>query len=162
MKLSLREFFVGLIVLGIVASVLILARNKTYMSEILVAPKPTPPTQAKVEGMFNVKIPDDVEKTDLNDVSNEGKVYSGIATRKFENNVFQLTILSDLPDVAGRRYSAVLSKTEGDTSGKIILGNLEAVKGGYILNYSSSQDLSDYKRVTVVRDGKDLLMGEFK
>src|SRR3990167_6785957 len=75
-----------------------------------------------LEEKFKIEIPEDVDKAELKDVT--GGSASAIAIRKFENNKFTHSILADLPDP----------------------------KAGWMLEFESSTDYSDYNKVVVTSE----------
>jgi hypothetical protein len=86
----------------------------------------------------------------LSDVS--GGNSSGIATRKFENETFSLTILADLPDTEqGGFYQGWLERGDEDSEDYSLIpaGKMKLAKGGWMLNFESSTDYSDYNQVIV-------------
>jgi len=92
-----KDIAIGLVVLVILAgTTYLITRNKNQKLEGL--PLPTPSVQEKIEETFNIEIPENVERADLNDVS-DGDSY-GVATRE-ENFV---TVLADLPDLKSGEY----------------------------------------------------------
>ena len=93
-------------------------------------------------------IPADVERTELKDVS--GGQSFGIATRT--------EILANLPEPpAGTVYQG---KLENDQGQFVTLGTLHIAKGGYILEYNSS-NYSGYNKVLVVLGSQTILEGSF-
>lgn len=118
--------------------------------EDLKVPEPqTLSVEDKIEESFNLEIPEDVDKAELKDVSGGGS--SAIATRNLEGGVFVHTILADLPDPeAGNYYQGWLVK-EGEEDKAIPTGRFSMAKGGYLLEFSSQTDYSDYKEVVVTK-----------
>lgn len=133
----LTGLFVILVIFGVVYGI------KKAKAPKLQVPQ-TPSVEEQIENSFNLVIPEDVERVDLNKVSDiEG---TGIATRKFEDGKFTQMILADLPDpVAGFFYQGWLAK--GDEY--LPTGKLAVAKGGYLLEFTSTKDYSDYKKVVV-------------
>ncbi len=145
-----RDIVIGLLFLIILSGVVIWrARINSKNKEELIVPQ-TLSVEDQLEERFNLKIPEDVDKVELKDVT--GGTASGIATRKFENGKFELSILSDLSDpTEGKFYQAWLVKgnegEEGYTT--VSLGKLILAKGGWILNYNSKTDYRENGRVLV-------------
>ncbi len=150
-----RDAVIGFIVLVVLISGAILVRNARKAKIAL--PLATSSVEQKVTEKFGgLTIPSDVDKADLSDIS--GGAGLGIATRKFADGKFELTILADLPEPkAGTFYQGLLFK---DTS-SVALGALKIAKGGYIIDFTSAKDLSDYKKVVITLDGKNILEGSF-
>ena len=143
-----RDIVIGLVVLLLLAGV-IYWRQRVEKPEEIKIPE-TLSTEDKIEERFNVQIPENVEKAELKDVS--GSNASGIATRKFENGEFELGILADLPTPeTGEFYQGWVNKgEEGKEDYRILtLGKLRIAKGGYLLDFKSSTDYTDYNKVVV-------------
>jgi hypothetical protein len=76
----------------------------------------------------------------------------GIATRKQENGTFIHVVLADLPDPEeGSFYEGWLVRGEvGDTDFDFIsTGKMILAKGGYLLEFESTTDYSDYPGVVI-------------
>jgi hypothetical protein len=148
-----KSIVLGLIIFVTIAGVVILLkRPKT--SKLL--PTPTPNITEKIENNFKYQIPEDVERIELKDVS--GGAGSGLATRKFESGKFTHVVLADLPEPpAGSFYEGWLVRgKQGDSNFSIILtGKLRIAKGGYLLEFESDKDYSDYKQVVVTLEKLD-------
>ena len=149
-----RDILAGLLVL-IVAGIVVYMFVKPNVPKTNITLPTVRPTE-KIENKFNLQIPDDVEKINLNDVS--GGTGSGIATRN--------EILVDLADPeTGKFYQAWLE----DNSGKrISLGKLVIEKGGWLVSYNSKAS-PEYKKVIVSLETKfdniletKVLEGSFK
>ncbi len=142
-----RDIFIGLIILAILATVVYWLRKPGQPTpEIPMAPA----AEEKFESAFNLEIPEDVDKAILKDVS--GGMASGIATRRFEDNQFSHAVLADLADPeAGSFYQAWLIRgKEGDLDfAQLSTGKLRIAKGGWLLEYQSKTNYSDYNDVLV-------------
>lgn len=141
MRFKTKDIVTGIIVIVVVVTAGLLYRN-------LKSPKtlPTTPPSAIKEEMvkeFNFDIPDDVETADLTDVT--GGTGKGIATRKLENGTFTHAVLADLADLETGFYEGWL--VTGDKF--ISTGKMRIAKGGYLLEFSSSTDYSDYTKVVI-------------
>ncbi len=155
-----RDIVIGLVVLVVLAAIIYLVRRPQEQLEL----QTTPSVEEQLEESFNLQLPDDVEKLDLSDVS--GGNSSGIATRKNESGVYTHTVLADLPDPqAGKFYEGWLVMGEKVVS----TGKFMIAKGGYLLEYESSTDYTDYNMVVVTLEQKDdktpevhILEGTFK
>jgi hypothetical protein len=149
-----RDIVVGLVILvAVVGVVLIRSRRQPTAPEMQVPQ--TLSVEDTIENKFNLQIPDDVEKAELKDAS--GGTSSAIATRKYENGQFELTILADLPDPDSGSYAAQLIEGDQVTT----LGSLTLAKGGYLLEYSSPQDRSTMNSVRVMLGNSTVLEGQF-
>jgi hypothetical protein len=143
----------GLVIFVALAGVVILLKRPQTPKPV---PTPTPNITEKIESGFNYQIPEDVERIELKDVS--GGTGSGLATRKFENGKFSHVILADLEDpAAGSFYEGWLVRgKQGDSNYSIVLtGKLRVAKGGYLLEFESDKDYSDYKQVIVTLEKVD-------
>lgn len=98
----------------------------------------------KVKDKFNATLPENIEKTELTSSKND---YFAAATRAYENGDFELTVLADLPDPeSGKFYQAWLNTGDGQM---LSLGKLTMAKGGWLVNYHSKTDQSEYNEVIV-------------
>lgn len=148
-----RDIVIGLIVLLVVIGLIYWTRRPKTPS---ITTTPTPSTESKLEDAFKLTIPEDVDKAELKDVS--GGTGSGIATRKFESGRFEHMVLADLPDPAtGTFYEGwlVRGKEGGADFAFISTGRMRIAKGGYLLEFNSSKDYSDYKGVIVTSEKVD-------
>lgn len=152
MKGSRRDIIIGAVILLLVLAGIYLIRRPRVNSS---TPTPTPISQfeQRVGNEFNIQIPDNVERIDLKD--SKGEV-TGIATRIYENGQYVATVLADLPDPQpGYFYQAWAYKSDSEF---ISLGTLRLAKGGYLVEYTSTTNYPDHKKVVVtlerVRDNK--------
>lgn len=163
-----RDILIGIVILILVlVGIYLIRKPRTTIP----APTPTPISnfEQKMKEQFNFTIPDDVERVDLVDIT--GGESSGIATRKVENGRFIHTVLADLPDPArGYYYEAWLVRgKQGDANYAMIsTGAMRLAKGGYLLEFESVTDYSDYKGVVITlerandrRPEKVILQGSF-
>lgn len=142
-----RDVIIGFVVLVILVGGALWVRKAKRNAE---TPVPTPNITERISKSFNLEIPDDVDKAELTDVS--GGDGSGVATRKYEAGTFSHTVLADLADPeAGTFYEAWLVRgNPGDANfAYFSTGKLRIAKGGYLLDFSSSKDYSDYTKVVV-------------
>ena len=115
----------------------------------------TPQITDEMKSSFGVLIDDNAEKTELVDVT--GGMASAIATRIYENGVFTHAVLADLPDpTSGTFYEGWLVRGKaGDSDFDFIsTGKMQLAKGGYVLEFESQTDLSDYAGVVVTLETK--------
>lgn len=150
-----KEIFVGLFVILVVLGI-IFGVKKAKDSKVKPLNIPTPVATQNLETRFKLTIPSDVEKINLQVAF--GFEGMGIATRKFANGVFSHIIIADLPEPASGNYQAWLIK---DDTNKISTGVLKLAKGGYLLEFNSNIDYSDYKKVEVKLGEKVVLTGSF-
>lgn len=132
-----RDIVIGFVILVVVAAIFFFVKSRS--KPMAVPQGPSEPTITQVEqnlkDKYNFIVPDNVEKTDLKDVS--GGVSSGIATRT--------EILADLPDPdQGYFYQAWLEN--GDKL--ISLGQMSMAKGGWLISYNGDA-YPGYNKVVV-------------
>ncbi len=144
-----RDIVIGVVILLFLAAVIFLRQRPKPAIEEVKLPE-TLSSEKKLEEKFKIEIPEGVEKSELRDVADTGA--SAVAIRKFEEGKFSLTIISDLPDLErGSFYEGWLMKgEEGQPDFSIVsIGRMRLAKGGYILDFESNVDYSDYKKVIV-------------
>lgn len=110
----------------------------------------------ELSAQLGVKIEEDVERASLRDVSGGGA--SGLATRNYDGEEFTHSILAALPETeTGKFYEGwLVLGEEGDEEYSILnTGKLQQSKGGFLLEFSSDQDLSDYQKVIVTLEEND-------
>lgn len=115
---------------------------------------------------FGVVLPQSLDRVELKDVT--GGANAGIATREVVNNKFSHAVLAALLDPErGSWYEGWLVRDEPFEA--IYTGKLRLAKGGYLLEFNSSQDLRDHQKVVVTVEKKDdrkpethVLEGTFK
>lgn len=108
---------------------------------------------AEMEKAFNVVIPDNAETAKL--VAVTGGSGSAVATRLFENNSFTHVVLADLPDPEiNTFYQGWLARgIAGEPNFEIVsTGEMSMVKGGYLLEFTSSTNYSDYSKVIITKE----------
>jgi len=124
-------------------------KNESNLN-VPVEPVPTVSLDEKVEGRFDTKLPENVEKTELKPLT-LGSSFAA-TTREYVNGQFTLTILADLPDPEpGQFYQAWI--TVGDSQ-KLSLGQLREAKGGWLLEYQSNIDYTKNNEVEVTLESK--------
>lgn len=102
------------------------------------------------ESGMGIEVPEGVEKTTLTDVT--GGASTGMATRKFEEGVFEHTVMAALPEPGtGKFYQGWLVR-DGEL---LSTGKLSEIKGGWYLEYLQDKDYSDYDKVWVTLEEKD-------
>lgn len=150
-----RDIIIGLAVLVILITGALLirrARNSKNLTAV-----PTSNIAQNVESKFpGLVVPENADRANLGDVS--GGQGMGEAIRTFENGKFSLTIIADLPEPkAGEFYRGFL--VSGDK--QILLGTLSTAKGGFLLDFTSTQDLTSYNKVVVTLGQARVLEGSF-
>ena len=144
-----RDIVIGLTVFALLGAFIYFRQRRIQDDELLKLPQ-TLSVEDKIEEAFMLDIPEDVDKAELKDVS-EGNA-SGMATRKFEDGRFTHTVLADLPDPEeGSFYEGWLVRGEEgeDDFSLISTGKMKVAKGGYLLEFDSGNDFSDYSKVVV-------------
>jgi hypothetical protein len=142
-NLNKRDIVISVIVLGIVGLVLYYFFNRPQTSTLELPETPSA-IEEELEETFNVTIPENVEKIELRDVS--GGTAKGLATRDYSNGQFTLTVLADLPEPKDGFYQGWLVK---DETTFISANKLTIAKGGYLLDFMSRTDYSDYPKVLI-------------
>jgi len=150
-----RDIVIGLVIVVLLGGIFYWRRVKTQVPKEELKVPQTLSIQDQIEEKFNLKLPEDVEKAELKDVS--GGSSSGIATRKFENQTFSHTVLADLPDPEqGKFYEGWLTKGEEGKEGFSIVstGRMRQAKGGWLLELQTKTNYTDYKNVVVTLEEK--------
>lgn len=163
-----RDIVIGLIIFALLGAFIYFRQKRIQDEEQLKLPQ-TLSVEDKIEEAFRLEIPEDVDKAELKDIS--GGNASGIATRKVEDERFTHTILADLPDPEeGSFYEGWLVRGEEgeDDFSFISTGKMKVAKGGYLLEFDSGNDFSDYSKVVVtlekvadINPERHILEGEF-
>ncbi|HUW22296.1 MAG TPA: hypothetical protein VMW41_06560 [Candidatus Bathyarchaeia archaeon] len=105
--------------------------------------------ESVLERQVGVEIPEAIDKVKLSDV--QGEESTGIATRKFEDGIFEHTIIASLPEPKpGEFYQGWLAKDQD----LISTGKMEEKKGGWVLDYTGNEDQSDHNQVMVTLESK--------
>lgn len=146
-----RDIVIGLLILVLLGGG-IYWRQRSRPKEEMKVPE-TLSLEEELEQKFKLQIPEDVDKAELKDVT--GGTSSGIATRKFADGKFTHTVLADLPDPeAGSFYEGWLVRGEEGSENFALFssGRMRLAKGGYLLEFESTQDFSDYNRVVVTAE----------
>ena len=118
-------------------------------------PQPTSSAEAvrEIEDKFKIDIPENAEMLELKNLTQDS--ISALAARSKTDSMYNISVLADLPDPKpGSQYSAWLLK---DTKDKefVKLGNLRIAKGGYLIDYQSKTDYSDYNMVLISEETKN-------
>src|SRR3989344_8613432 len=141
-----RDIIIGAVILILVVGAVLWFKGKGVKE----VSTPTPISEEEIKSRFNLTIPEDVEKSQLKVVS--GGNGSGISTRKYEAGRFTHMVLVDLPDPAvGTFYEGWLVRGKmGDANfAYISTGRMRVAKGGYLLEFNSGTNYSDYTGVVV-------------
>lgn len=151
--LTLRNFLILLITALILGGIIYYLTNREQ-EEVLVVPEPqTLSSEDELEKSLRFQIPEDAEKTELRNL--RGDASKAIATRRVVNEVLEISILADLDEGS---YQAYLVKGEqgSEDYSEIPAGELRLAKGGYLLEFESSEDLSAYDKI-IVKDGDNVV-----
>lgn len=110
-----------------------------------------------------ISLPEGAERANLSDVS--GGDASGVVSKEESGSLTELTVIADLPELTGGSYVAWLVSDEGVF---MRLGALRAAKGGFLVDFSSTSDLTGYDTVVVSREtsittqpSSEILRGSF-
>jgi len=144
-----KDLVIGVIILAILALAIYFWQAKKPKLSV---PEETTPTSTEemYETKFNVTIPDDVEKAQLDDVV--GGTSSALAIRKYDKGIFMHSVLADLPEPEGKDFYEgwlVRGKSGDEDFDFISTGKMKVAKGGWVLNFDSSSDYSDYEGVVI-------------
>lgn len=152
-----RERWIGLAVVLVIVGGFLLLRNRQPAGKI-------DDKEATGEGVeieerasefakqMGISIPSDVQKAQLKDVT--GGTGTGLATRKYANGTFTHSVLAGLADPEpGYWYEGWLVRNE--PLDVVYTGKLRMAKGGWVLDYTGTQDLSDHSKVVVTREKVD-------
>jgi hypothetical protein len=156
-----RDVVIIILILLSVAGIIYFRQRTKPQEEMRVPETLSSTTEQTLEQKFNLEIPDDVEKAELKDVS--GGNASAIATRKFENNKFDQSLIADLPESeVGSFYQVWLYNGKlGELNTGVqnpemrSAGKLRTTKAGWLLDYSSSQNLTNLNQVAVTKEKVD-------
>ena len=100
---------------------------------------------------MNIDVPEGADRANLKDVN--GGDNTGVATRSFENGEFTHSVVAALPDPEkGSFYQGWLTNEAGES---MSTGKLRIAKGGFILDFTSNKDLSDYSKVMITLEKVD-------
>ena len=147
-----RDIVVGLVLLAALAGAIFYFRSPNEEEELPVPE--TLSTEDELEQRFNIELPEELERAELEDQT--GGNSSAIAARSYEDGVYELTLLADVPDGS---YTARL--TDEDEQEVRNLGSLRVAKGGYLFEYETSEDLTGLDTVEVLSGGEVVLQGSF-
>ncbi|HEX6977261.1 MAG TPA: hypothetical protein VF185_02805 [Patescibacteria group bacterium] len=149
MKGNTRDILIGVVILVIVLGGIYLIRRQKTTPAPLPTPTPISSYEQNLKDQFNITVPDNVQKATLKDVS--GGVGEGLATRNYQNSKFTFTALANLEDPVGGSYEVWLERgNPSDANYDIIpVGVARIAKGGYLLDYETSKDLSDHNKVVI-------------
>lgn len=150
-KMKTRDIVAGLAVLVLLTTGILVYKNSKKGKISL--PSATPNFQT-IESKFpSVSIPQNADRIELKSVS--GGEENGEAARNYQNGKFTITVLANLPTGS---YTAVAADASGS---QINLGKLTLSKGGYLVDFTSTRDLTSYKKVVVVAGKTNILEGSF-
>ncbi len=162
MKPKFSDALIGLMVVIVIGGFFWFIKNRNSNQNPETTPFVTSSPVGSVKGIedsFRITLPVDSDKKELKDISGDGENYSGVVSRKYSNNKFDLLVLADLPDLQkNEKYLLVLSKPDGS---QINIGNLETGKGGYMLEVSKQEDLTSYSKIQIKKLDKVLLEASY-
>ena len=145
-----RDIVIGAGILLLLAGV-IYWRQTTRPEETRVPE--TLSVEDQLEEQFKFEIPEDVDKAELKDVAGVGA--TAIATRDYKNGKYTHTVLVDIADPeVGTFYQGWIVKGEegSEDFSMISTGKLRLAKGGWMIEYESSTDYSDYDKVLITQE----------
>ena len=149
-----RDIVIGFVVLVLIVCAILVYKNSKKIPPVITSPNPN---YQQVEQKFpSLKVPTNADRISLNSIS--GGTETGEAFRTFENGTFSLTIIADVPTPpTGESYKGYLE----NGNAQIFLGDLVNEKGGYLVNFTSNQDLASYRQVVVTLGPVRILEGSF-
>jgi hypothetical protein len=147
-----RDLIVGIVIILVLAGAVYLWQTRRQDLQVPDL-TPTPSAQQEIEERFNVVIPEDAEKVQLRDT--RGQDATAIATRSTADDTFRVTVLASLETPAGGGFYQgwIIRGEEGDENYSVLsLGRLSVAKGGFVVDFESSQDYSDYQKIVVTQE----------
>lgn len=138
--LGKKDIITGLVILVVIAGLVYWFKIRKPTPTVPVTSTPSiTQVEKNIEDKFKFTVPDNVEKTQLKDIT--GGDGSGIATRT--------EILVDLPDPEpGTFYQAWLENANGKL---LSLGKLDIAKGGWLITYNGSS-YPTYNKVVISQE----------
>ncbi len=112
----------------------------------------TDETQRQIEEKFNTQVPEGADRAELKSNDIEGRA---LATRETTGEATIISILADIPDpTAGSFYQAWIIRGEerDENFDRISLGRLRVAKGGFVTEFTSERDLSEYNNLLISRE----------
>lgn len=139
-----RDVIVGFLVVVAFVTALVLVKNKNNKAKVA-SVSPTPSIEERVTSQFGgLVIPKDADKADLLDVN--GGPGLGEAAKISQKGRFNITVLADLMTPNNGGFYQAWAVKDGTY---ISLGKLRVAKGGYLTDFVSEKDYSDYKTIIV-------------
>lgn len=145
--------FVGFVVLVVVVSVWWVRRGVWKQDDLLSVGDGKMIVPLGMEKEFEevgIVVSDDASKVELGDVSSGSS--RGVASVEKDGNFYVHYVVADLPELAEGFYEGWLVNSKGDV---LYTGKLENKKGGWVLEFRTDKDLSDYKKVVITEEIKD-------
>lgn len=143
-----RDVLVGVAVLiiFILIAIFLIRRNPNTSVSDLNSPLPTPVSafQQNLQNNFGITVPSSALKSDLKDVTGANQIGLVTLDKTSGNNIY--TVIANLENPASGYFYQAWLVNGNDT---ISLGKLVVAKGGWLVNYTTSKDLSDHKSVWV-------------
>lgn len=141
-----RDIVIGLLILIAVSLVVYFISRPKQPS--LDEANLNPTVEEQLEQKFGREIPDDANKVELKDVS--GGDSSGIVVKDFSDGNYAISVLADVPDTkTGEFYQAWVTKSADGSEEYKLLGKLTVAKGGFVLDYETSSDLTNYEKLLI-------------
>lgn len=112
----------------------------------------TEETERQIEERFRTEVPEGAERAELKARDVEGRA---LATREVTDSGTNISVLADLADPEqGHFYQAWAAKgQEGDEDfERISLGRLRVAKGGFVTDFTSESDLSEFDQVLISQE----------
>jgi len=145
--MKVRDIVIAVVIIGVVGFILYNISSTDNTPEIDVTSTPSA-TERDLEERFQRDIPDDADRVELKssgDVMGDTNV-SAIASRNLQEGRYLATVLADLGHpMVGNGYYAWI----GDGENYLLLGRMQQAKGGWLIDYDSATDYSEYDEVVV-------------
>jgi len=143
-----KNVLIGVVffIILILVAIFLINRHQNALNEANSSPLPTPVSafEQQLKDNFGITVPDTAVKADLKDVTGNNQV--GLVTENKVNSQNDYTVIANLEDpTPGYFYEAWLVNGNDTVS----LGMLSVAKGGWLVDYTTSKDLSDHKTVWV-------------
>jgi hypothetical protein len=138
------------LVLAVVVIGLVWWRQNQAPREELEVPTPEEQLEQQVNQFLEdsgIRLPEGSERANLSDQT--GGSATGVASRQVGTTRTDITVIADLPDLTGGSYVAWLTDEDGDFER---MGALRPAKGGYLIDFSTSQNIEGMDEVVISRE----------
>jgi Anti-sigma-K factor rskA, C-terminal len=139
-------FGIAIVIIIILIAFFLIRRNQSPSLITVNSPLPTPVSSLEqdLQNNFGITVPTSAQKADLKDIT--GGSQMGLATLDKVNGQNEYTVIANLEDPQPGFFYQAWIVNGGDY---VSLGKLTLAKGGWLINYNTTKDLSDHKSVWV-------------